>query len=302
MVRAPLPLARLRVALRAWDLDVVSIESITPGVTADVWRVEAGRPLVAKYAYVGRDEFDVGLRAAEIGNFHGLRVARPVRTRTGEVSVMIEWPDGHWHPLGVLVFVPGAGLDYSAPGVAEVVGDNIGRLQAALARDLILPGPHDPCEYLAYLEHPHDLGEFAGMRSLVDEVVTTVRALHDEGGLTIAASVWDGPETLIDDDGTVGFYDFGFVKRMPVLHGLANRSMLFERGPDRERFLAAWLRHFPIAPSELQHLALFRLLSTAIYGKFMAMRLAAGEYRPDQADRQRQRIGTAIRELEAALD
>jgi Ser/Thr protein kinase RdoA (MazF antagonist) len=299
-VRNPLPLERLRTALDAWALEVDSIEPITPGVTADVWLIQTGRPLVAKYAYVDQQGFEVGLRAAEVAESAGLRSAAPVRTQHDELTVMVEWPDGVKHPLGLLEFVPGGEFNARQPRAAEALGDTLGRLQAALAKGLPLPERDDPFDYFAYLQMEHDLSDFVGLQDGIDNVVTEIRDLHHAGELTIAPCVWDGPEALVDADGVIGLYDFGFVMNMPVLHGLANRTMVFDSQPDRARFLPRWLQQFPLGESELAHLDVFRRLSVAIYAKFRACHLLPNAPSAEDELSQRQLIQEAIRDLQPA--
>src|SRR5205807_4765965 len=174
---------------------------------------------------------------AQVAQAAGLRSAAPAPTRTGELSVMVEWPDGVEHPLGLREFVPGVDFDARRPGSPDVLGDIIGRLQPALAAGLRLADRTSPFEYFSYLERDHDLSQFPLLRPAIDAVVAALRDLHQRGELTVAPCVWDGPEARIDADGVLGLYDFGFVMKMPVLHGLANRTMLFDNPSERERFV-----------------------------------------------------------------
>ena len=279
-MHVPIPVEEVRAALSHWGIGEAEFSELPRGATAEVWKVECEQgTFVAKYAYDDRAHFENGLRAAEVARQAGLHSAAPLRTDDGNLTVMLEWPKGHWHPLTLLHWVDGQPFrDDSPGGVAEFARIH-GTLQAALARDIPVPAGADVFSYLDYLENaPQDLGDDGELQALVAGVAAEARRFQETTPVTIANGVWDGPEVLVDTQGRHGLIDFGFCRPLPVLHAVANRSLHFglEENERTRKFVELYCTHFPLTDAELRGVALFRKVSIAIYCKYQAWRLAEG--------------------------
>src|SRR5882757_2521497 len=95
-----------------WNLPspLALTDGLTRGVTADVWLVEdgAGTRYVAKFAYDSQTYFETGLSIAEHVECHtGLVTGRPIRSRAGNLTVMLPSVPGEQHPLALLSYVAG---------------------------------------------------------------------------------------------------------------------------------------------------------------------------------------------------
>ena len=288
----PIPQARVREALAAWRLEGAELSVLPAGASGDVFRVAAGgRTLVAKYAYMARRDFEPGLLAAEAVSGVGLAAAAPVRTDDGELVVMIEWPDGVPHPLAVLEWVEGSPVDPTTRSGAARVGATLGTVQARLlglsVDHLVLQPPRD---YLAYLRTTdQDLGSYAWLHEFNAGLVAEIEATTASGGLTVGPGVWDGPEIVIDDRGTIGLIDFGNVDVHPVAHALGYGTTQVSRpgrtNPENERiFLDAFAAECPVTDQDVAAIPCFRKATLAIYAKFMTTRRLTGRLPPELDD------------------
>lgn len=277
----PIPESRLRQGLAAWDLTDAPLTRIPRGASAEVFRVEgpSGQPLVAKYAYTLRSEFEPGLLAAEVVAAAGMRAATPERTTTREILAMVEWPDGHHHPLALLDWVRGSHLEATSLSGAATVGETLGRVQTLLlAAGSARLALADDRDYLAYLRTVgKDLGQHNWIHGRIAELVAAVDELTTAGQLTSGAGVWDGPEIVEDDEGRLGLLDFGNVDRQPLVHAAAyGTTQVSPPGRENpaavETFLAAFTQACPLTPEDLAAVDAFRKITIAIYAKFMAAR------------------------------
>ena len=276
-MHVPIPVDDVRAALPHWGIDEAELSELPRGATAEVWKVECAQgTFVAKYAYDDRDHFENGLRAAEVALEVGLRSAAPQRTNDGELTVMLEWPTGHWHPLTLLHWVDGESVDATQPGIEEDLGRLFGTLQAALAQHMPADADADPFSYLDYLEgSPQDLGDNGELQAAVEAIARRAREIQGATQMTVATAVWDGPDIVVDGEGRLGLIDFGYCRPLPVVHGLANRSVTVSLEEDERtaRFVNAFVEVFPLTNAELKCLGIFRLVSLAIYCKYQAWRL-----------------------------
>lgn len=275
-MRDALPVDRLRDGLRAWGLQGADVVEIKPGVTADVFLILRGNDRwVAKFNYDYRDYFEVGLRASQVVSTRvgsaSFRVAVPVETEAGDLTELIEWPDGHEHPLALLTFVAGDPLssdDAQAPGV---LGDVCGRVHAALldvapAEVGIAKLPEQPDG-----NYPdRDAGEFGWLHGLWRELEAT--AWEHRHRVRHAVAVWDGPDIRRSTSG-ISVLDFGHCGWHPVVHVVANRSLNASLGDESrlQPFLLAVGRHLPLTAEEIEQFALHRLRNAAIYARWVAM-------------------------------
>jgi Ser/Thr protein kinase RdoA (MazF antagonist) len=282
-VREGLPIDGLRRGLRAWGLEQADVIAIVPGVTADVFLImQSGERWVAKYNYDYRDHFEIGLHVSQLvaDRVTGDRfeVAVPVPTNAGELTEMVEWPDGHHHPLALLTYVRGDPLRGEEPAATSIVGDVCGRVHAALLE--VRPDDVGIRQLLGEpdFDHPdRDAGDHGWLHR-------AARALDQEtrerrGEVRAAVSVWDGPDIRRARD-SIGLLDFGHCGLQPIPHVVANRSLLVSLNDESqlEPFLEAVERHLPLTPAEHELLPRYRLLNAAIYARWVAMeRVTRGE-------------------------
>ena len=235
----------------------------------------AGERWVAKYNYDYREHFEVGLRVSQVVHDRiandRVEVAVAVPTTTGALADMVEWPDGHHHPLALLTYVQGDPLRADDLDAATIVGDICGQVHASLL-DVQpehvglrhLPGEPD-------FDHPdRDAGEHAWLHRLARRLDRETRERRHE--VRQAVSVWDGPDirrTLT----SVGLVDFGHCGLQPIAHVVANRSLLVSLTDESrlEPFLAAVEHHLPLTPTERDLLPRYRMLNAAIYARWVAM-------------------------------
>jgi Ser/Thr protein kinase RdoA (MazF antagonist) len=276
----PIPHERVRTGLAAWGLHNAELVALPRGASGEVFLLHLeGQRFVAKYAYVHRRDFEPGLRAAEVASEAGMRVAKPVRTATGDLTASVEWPTGTDHPLAVMDYVAGSPLDRRVHSSAAVVGSTLGRVQRRLfevgAERL---GLHSPRDYLAYLRSTdQDLGEQSWLHDYNAELVVEIDELTAAARLTVGPGVWDGPEVVVDNDQdpSLGLIDFGSVDVHPVAHVLAyGTTQVSPPGREDESRVQAFLDAFtsacPVSPQDLEATPAFRRVTLAIYAKFMS--------------------------------
>jgi Ser/Thr protein kinase RdoA (MazF antagonist) len=120
--------------LADWELPTpLRVTPLRGGFTSHVWRIDAGGAVfVSKLAYQPRADVEGGLRAAAILARHGLRTGPALHTRTGQLTRLVEYPAGHWHPLALLRFVEGEPLDWRTTEALGIAGDTLGTIHRAL--------------------------------------------------------------------------------------------------------------------------------------------------------------------------
>ena len=300
----------LRGALNHWGLSDARVTSMSPGVSGEVFLVEDddGRRLVAKHAYMSREDFEPGLLAAEIVSSQGFRAACPVRTTSGEVLRMVTGPRDLVHPLALLTFVDGEPIDPSAPDAPRMLGRLLGSVHAALrdlAPEVLHIVPNDSA-FLAYLRSDdQNLGEHQWLHSANREIADAAAERIGRGDMTIGPGVWDGPEVVADEAGSLGLLDFGNTGWFPAAHVMACGTMQVSPpgGHDlRDRaaeFIDAFRSAVEILDADVDAVPLFRRVSSAIYAKFMAGRSAAGRH-PPELDDAFARVRAAVRSADNA--
>ena len=297
---APIPKELVVEALRsAWGLSLGDddVAVIPPGATASVFSVAVGgERFVAKYAYDDRAYFEGGLRASEV--VHGWPVSTPVRTSDGRLTLMIEWPPGHWHPLSLLRFVDGDPVDDDRPDAPEVLGAVCGGVHAQLLMlDPASIGIEAHEEVIGELVNDWEVGdELRWLDDLARELPARARELVAAGGLRQTVGVWDGPDIRIAADGTVGLIDFGHTSWGLLVNVVANRSVIaaYEDPIRLARFLAAVEARVPLTAAEHAALPVFRLINAVIYARWAASRGS------ETTDSQRAWLARLVRFLQSA--
>jgi Ser/Thr protein kinase RdoA (MazF antagonist) len=263
---------RIRSALiEHWALpEPVRLTGLPGGATAEVWRVSdgRGRGYVAKFVYGSLAEVEPGLAVPEaVQRRTGIPTGAPIRTRDGQLGVLVPSLPGERHPLALLEDVGGSPVSAESGLAPERAAELLARVhQAAPAVDV-----SDLEVRLRYIED--DSFEIAYPDQLwpaLGAVAREIRALSDN--LTWAVCYGDGPELFDRPDGRLGLIDWGGVLRAPVLYDVA----IWSRGwrHDRERFLARYAEVASLPVAELAYLDRFDRLNSAHQLRFRAFRLA----------------------------
>jgi Ser/Thr protein kinase RdoA (MazF antagonist) len=273
----PIPAALVAEALRSsWRLPVADADvcEIPPGATASVFLVRVGgETFVAKFAYDERAYFEAGLRVSELVD--GFPVATPVRASDGAWTTMLEWPAGLLHPLALLRFVPGDPIEHDRPDAPELLGSVCGAVHSQLLTlDPSSVGVAVPDEAVGDVINDWDVGdELRWLDGLAVEVVARARSLVAGGGLRLSVGVWDGPDVRVREDGSVGLIDFGHTFWGPLVHFVANRSLIaaYDDAAKLERFFGAVERSgLRLTTEELAALPVFRSINAVIYARWAA--------------------------------
>ena len=271
-MREPLPVDRLREHLDAWELQDATVEPITPGATGDVFLLTLGAERwVAKFTYDYRTYFEQGLKASEIvAASTDYLVATPCLTTSGERVVMVEWPEGRSHPLAVLEFVPGETLERDDPLSAQRMGSVCGTVHRVLLE--VDPRTLGIEPVIAPMEPPTDgwdLGDLAWLNDVFVALLTrATESIHD---VRWTVAVWDGPDIRLHD-GHIGLLDFGHTFWQPLVHAVANRSLIAAYGDERrlEDFLQGLHEHLELTAEEKEVFHLYGLINAGIYARWAA--------------------------------
>jgi Ser/Thr protein kinase RdoA (MazF antagonist) len=274
----------LRQALSAWHLrQPVEVKPFAGGVSADVFEVaSADGDYVAKFSFDDQDAVDTGLIAAEAAARAGLRASRPLRTPSGQLSTMIEGPPGLFHPLSLMEFVPGRPLDRSGSEAPALVGAVVARLHSALEPEWgTLSGcrTQDPGAWLSYLDNGFFPGNETWLIETVGQVVAEARTFEQSHATSYIFGVFDGPEILVDNDGTLGLIDFGVTQWHPVGFDLAGHGWNLGSADDPsrlDRLVEEYQRHRGLAEADRAGLPIYSRAVLATYAKFAAYKLASG--------------------------
>ncbi|MEO7908263.1 MAG: phosphotransferase [Roseiflexaceae bacterium] len=272
--------ATLAIALQAWNLtEPVHLSPIPGGYTSNIWYVDTpGQRVVAKYVYDAQAAFDSGLRAAEVLARVGVVCSAPIRTRSGELSLLVEGPHGRAEPLAVLHFVPGIPLESTDSAAPALIGNFLGHMHTIWHRATDLEPPPD--RIFAYIaEEAPEVAAQPGLQTLVQQAIANVRAFEATTPITYGVTIGDYMELLHDPaTGHVGLIDTGAVGWGPLLFDVAIMLGGFppgERiGEQHEQFLSAYLASAPIQPGELAGIRQYAALHWAQLAKYFAWRLA----------------------------
>jgi Ser/Thr protein kinase RdoA (MazF antagonist) len=198
--------------------------------------------------------------------------------------------------------VPGQPLELG-PAAAPRLGELTGRIHAALAASDVVPvADRDRTAYMEYLLTPQVFPPEVAWLEPVTRVLAH-RLMELDAELTFGPSLWEGPEVLVDEDGTPGLVDWGLVEWRPLVFHVANQLRSIDAddpsSPAAEAFLAAYRRHASVAEAELRHVPLFSLAALAIYAKFEARCLRDAD--PEEAQSLHTRIESARPALASLL-
>jgi Ser/Thr protein kinase RdoA (MazF antagonist) len=286
---APFEDELLESALNQWTLPKpVRVAPLESGFAGDVWKVEAGNErYVAKLAYDARDSFESGLRLAEIVEQHGLSSGAPLRSNTGELSVLVERPVGHQHPLALLRFVPGHPIELDSEAGARVYGETLGKIHSILLKNG--HRPKNSASIFDYLTEPRsEVDQHQWMRPAIDATIAAVHAFESTHKVTYGPIYGDTLQLRLDDvTGQVGVIDWGASDWGPLLFDIAMAIQAIKRTDlqNPQSFIEAYLGTGPISRDELDGLPTYQALMWARTARFFAWRFAhnvnSGDSRSD---------------------
>lgn len=257
---------------------------------------------MAKFTYDARDAVERGLRAAElVEELTGMPTGRPVRTREGELTVMVEGPPGQRHPLALLEYVPGHPLDWRSPQAPRITGETLGAVHAALHGASFDAGKdHQLCEYLE--RETFEISEAELVHAAATKAVMAVRAFEAAHEVTKGAIYGDGMEILIEHrTGRVGLIDWGTVSREALLCDVVIAAAMLRRAQGEgslDRFFQVYLERSPVAPGELDGLVHYQQLLSARQARFHALRaMRPSHYGSEAAARSAALLAQHLEEL-----
>lgn len=262
-------------ALAQWHLELpIDLVAIPGGFTSNVWFVDTpSQRFVAKYCYDTQASFDEGLRAAEVLDRAEVVCAAPIRTRAGELSVLVEGPHGRTEPLALLRFVQGTPFDWHATGAAESAGRFLGRIHSIWLHATHMEPQDKIFSYLA--ENTPEVAAQPGLQPLIHQAIANVRAFEVQHHVTYGPIIGDYVEILRDTaTGTLGLIDCGAVGLGPLLFDVAIVLDECLGAKEKQQFLEAYLSTAPIQPHELDGIRQYKALHCAQLAKYFAWRLA----------------------------
>ena len=305
MAKHKLTKETLLLALKAWNLpEPLTVRRFAEGFTSEVWLIEAnGKRFVAKYAYQSQRDFEGGLYAAEVAEQYGIVSGAPIRTKDGELSLLIEGLHGQNDSLAVLRFVAGEPLNLAEVGAASLYGGLLGRMQCILLdglRERYLVNLFD-----LILEDDPAVAAQPGLARLIRETVEAIRR-YEVGHAVTYGVIWGDRIEIVHEKetGRVGIIDWGTIEYGPLLFDVALATLwLFPEGSAAyEEFLRAYLVEAPISESELAGLNYYKALLWARQARYFAYRVAANVMLgDDNPNGNREKLARARQELEHLL-
>lgn len=254
-----------------WGLtEPVELTALPAGVSGEVWRVSDGldRGYVAKFVYDSPANLEQGLAVAEaVQHRTGIPTGTPIRTKAGELSVLIPSLPGERHPIALLDDVGGTPVSAEDGLTPEQAAEVLARVHRA-APEVEVRGLDDRLRYLE--DDSHEIAHPELLWPALGSVAREIRELSDD--LTWAVCYGDGPELFARPDGRLGLIDWGGVLRGPVLYDIA----IWSRGwrHERVRFLTAYAEAAELPAAELAYLDRFDRMNAAHQLRFRAYRLA----------------------------
>jgi Ser/Thr protein kinase RdoA (MazF antagonist) len=300
-----LPLASVRSALAAWPLaPPLRIRRLPGGVTSDTFLVgtNTGR-YVAKLVSGHADVLETSLRAAELVE-HGSALATggALRTREGNLTEIVDCPDGRRRPLAVVGFVPGRSLDWAAPGAAAVAGEVLGTVHGLLWRYGFDAGASD--RLFAYLQDESETVSQPGrVWPAIRAAMAAVRRFEEVVPVTYGAVYGHDLDLVVDARAArLGLIAWSAVSPGPLLFdvAMAGRRLQVQGLTDLSRFFEAYLERSPVRADELAGLDDYRRLRMAQLARFHAARAARpDEHGPEAAGESASRLAGLLSELGA---
>lgn len=296
----------LLTSLEAWDIAPVS--AITPlggGYSADVWRLdfENGPPLVAKFAYVTQDAHETQLRTAEFLNDRDLPVPSPIRTKTGELVTMVEFPTGKRHPLGLMTFIPGDRVEQYDDHLQRQAGNVLASIHAAML-EADFPS-RSPRWFYSYLEdESFAVAQEERVLALARKALKAVRDYESSNTVTRGFIVADDVEFLYDDrSGALGIVDLGHSIWGPLVADVAITRLEIEgSGVSAQAFVDSYFAHAELPEAERAAVPVYGCMRLAGLARFFAWRvLQSSRYEQVERDANERRLEAFLEATESAL-
>lgn len=298
-----LPTELLLNALRAWGIDEdVSIEPLSGGFSADVWKLQLPdeKTLVAKFVSDTRDGFETQLRTAERLADHGLPTPRPIRTASGELCVMAEGPPEKFHPLGLMTFVPGRHVENWDDEIQTIAGRLLAEIHRAMEdADFV---SRDPKWFYSYLEDEEEPVAYPELvRPITRETLSAVRTFEAEHEVTKGIVLGDDLHVMRDSEtGSVGVIDLGNSILGPLAADVAITQLEIEgRGFPSDAFVNSYFASSKVTGDDRLALALYARMRLVALVRFFAWRvLHASTYQPSEREANEQRFRRLLQRLE----
>ena len=266
-------------------------DSLTRGVTADVWLVEdsAGSQYVAKFAYDSQTSFEAGLRIAEhVEHRTGMLTGRPIHDRTGRLTVMLPSVPGQEHPLALLSYVAGTAIQLEPEAAAGLLA----RVHIGLL-DTDPTTANDPIGYLT--DESIAIAHVDAIRPVLRNVTNDVLDCTD---LTWGTCYGDDAEAVLTPSGEIGLVDWNGVLHAPLLWDVAEWAAGYTNRHDQQMFVAACEDLRFINRAEFVYLDRLTRLRDAHALRFRAYRVLHADHYSDT----RHQDGLELRRLAARLD
>lgn len=272
-----LPDSNLLDALSGWKLSKpIILEKLSGGYTADVWLIQAeNKKYIAKFAYDNQEPFDKGLLAAEILNQHGIVSSFPIRTRDGKVSKLTEGPPKKFHPLAVLEYLEGKGLNLKSSIAQTLFGKTLGQIHAILMNEQgLLKSQNNIFTYLS--DNKEEVFYYPWLGKLIQNTISEIRSFEEKNLVTYGVIYGDGMEFLYNKKTEkVEVIDLGSVGYGPLLFDLALAWNLFKetRVHDLHELTESYLTISPMKRTEIKGLQYYIKLAWVRQAKWFAWRV-----------------------------
>lgn len=266
-------------------------DSLTRGVTADVWLVEdgTGARYVAKFAYDSQAYFETGLAIAEhVETTTGLTTGRPIRDGAGNLTVMLPSVPGEKHPLALLTYVAGEHTRLRPDAAAALLA-----VVRSGLRDTDPAAAHNPIGYLT--DDSIDIAHAARIRPVLHKAAEDVLACSE---LTWGTCYGDEPEPIHTSGGALALVDWGAVLHAPLLWDVAEWAETYSTPQEKEEFVDECQNLGFINPAEFTHLDRLTRLRDARALRYRAYRVLRADHYTDT----RLRDAQALRRLAARFD
>jgi Ser/Thr protein kinase RdoA (MazF antagonist) len=286
MLQSAPSISQLRTWLADWELrKPLRVRLLNGGFTSHVWKVDSGdSSYVAKLAYQPVRDVENGLLAAATLARHGLQTGPAVRTRSGRMTKLVEYPAGRWHALAMLRFVDGEQLDWRAPGALRIVGNTLGVIHRVLFEDTSLELED---QILTYLTDETARACQPEIETLIARAVAAARSFEAKCPVTYGPIYGDRLQVHVNGrDGPIGVIDWGTVSRGPLLFDLAIAAHVAQRegNVDLTDLWTSYLLVSPIHSVELDGLRYYEALMWARSAKYFGYRMnhnvSLGDARP----------------------
>jgi homoserine kinase type II len=197
---------------------------------------------------------------------HGLVTGEPIPTVAGDLILRTDAG-----AVALLAFVEGQPLDPDSPHDQRAMAATLAAVHAAEATHQSGPFMGDQI-----LDLTHDIEPW--VRPSVDQVLAEYRRLPELTWGLLHGDPEAGAFRRRPGSETVALIDWSASARGPVLYDVASALMYLGGREQAEAFWAAYLRHSPARPEELEeHVPAFTRYRAAVQAAYFSMRIATDD-------------------------